>query len=199
MTHPIRDDVFELFEQLLIPSATVFRTIKLQPDKDRFENDAEHGYLLATLGCALASRMKLNLDLGKVSQYALVHDLVEVFAGDTSIWASAEAHLTKPKREADALAVIQQRFGYKFGWIDENIKVYEAQSDPESCYVYALDKIIPYIVMAAVDHQPFPPDMAVYKQKMVMARNKVASYPPLLSLFDAIDEDYRRRPHFLAM
>jgi len=83
MNSELRNNVFELFAGLLIPSAKTFRSIKLQPELDRFENDAEHGFLLAVLACALAERMELKLDLGKVSQYALVHDLVEAVADMT--------------------------------------------------------------------------------------------------------------------
>lgn len=93
------DDTLTLMAQLLIPSATVFRTTKVQPELDRFENDAEHSFLLATLGCAIAQQMSPHLDLGKVSQYALVHDLVEAYAGDTTIWASTEEHASKAERE----------------------------------------------------------------------------------------------------
>lgn len=190
------EDTISLLANLLIPSATVFRTTKVQPQLDRFENDAEHGFLLATLGCAIAQQMSPQLDLGKISQYALVHDLVEAYAGDTTIWASAEAHASKDKREEEALELIEERFGERFPWIDQTIKKYELFDEPESCFVYALDKIIPYIVMAAVDHQPFPPHKELYEEKMAVARKKIARYPELLDLFEDLDADYKKRPHF---
>jgi len=190
------EDSIGLLANLLIPSATVFRTTKLQPELDRYENDAEHGFLLATLGCAIAQQMSPDLDLGKVSQYALVHDLVEAYAGDTTIWASAEAHASKAEREEEALTLIEKRFGKRFPWIDQTIKKYELFDETESCFVYALDKIIPYIVMAAVDHQPFPPHRELYEEKMAVARKKITRYPELLELFEDLDADYKRRPHF---
>jgi 5'-deoxynucleotidase YfbR-like HD superfamily hydrolase len=189
-------DALSLTADLLIPAATVFRTTKVQPGLDRFENDAEHSFLLATLGCAIAQQMDSILDLGKVSQYALVHDLVEVYAGDTTIWASAEEHAGKAEREEKALQLIEERFGKRFPWIDQTIKKYELFDEPESCFVYALDKIIPYIVMAAVDHQPFPPDKELYEEKMAIARKKIDRYPKLLELFEDLDADYKTRPHF---
>jgi len=190
------EDTISLLANLLIPSATVFRTTKVQPELDRFENDAEHGFLLATLGCAIAQQMGPQLNLGKISQYALVHDLVEAYAGDTTIWAPAEAHATKEKREEEALELIEERFGERFPWIDQTIKKYELFDEPESCFVYALDKIIPYIVMAAVDHQPFPPHKDLYEEKMAVARKKIARYPELMDLFEDLDADYKKRPHF---
>ena len=191
-------DTLNLMAQLLIPSALVFRTTKVQPELDRFENDAEHGFLLATLGCAIAEQMSPHLDLGKVSQYALVHDLVEAYAGDTTIWASAEEHESKIEREEQALKLIEERFGNRFPWVHETIKKYERFDEPESCFVYALDKIIPYVVMGAVDHQPFPPHRELYEEKMNIARKKIARYPELLTLFEDLDADYKTRPHFFA-
>lgn len=140
--------------------------------------------------------MNPYLDLGKVSQYALVHDLVEAYAGDTTIWASVEEHASKAEREEEALRLIEERFGRRFPWIDQTIKKYELFDEPESCFVYALDKIIPYIVVAAVDHQPFPPHEELYEEKMGVARKKIARYPELLGLFEDLDADYKKRPHF---
>jgi 5'-deoxynucleotidase YfbR-like HD superfamily hydrolase len=174
----------------------VFRTIKLEPDSDRFENDAEHSFLLATLGCAIAQTLDPALDLGKVSQYALVHDLVEVYAGDTTIWASDDMHASKAEREEQAMRTIHDRFGSTFPWAGDTIMAYEKFEDPESCFVYALDKIIPYVVMLAVDHQPVAHNLAVYEEKMSVARRKVAKYPALLDLFEAMDAEYKRRGHF---
>jgi 5'-deoxynucleotidase YfbR-like HD superfamily hydrolase len=192
------NDTLNLMAQLLIPSALVFRTTKVQPELDRFENDAEHGFLLATLGCAVAQQMNPQLDLGKISQYALVHDLVEAYAGDTTIWASAEEHESKIEREEQALKLIEERFGNRFPWVHETIKKYELFDEPESCFVYALDKIIPYVVMGAVDHQPFPPHKELYEEKMAIARKKIARYPELLELFKDLDADYQKRSHFFA-
>lgn len=194
----LTNEVISLFSELLVPAATTFRTIKLQPDLDRFENDAEHSFLLATLGCALAQQLNTALDLGKISQYALVHDLVEVYAGDTSVWDSTEKHASKAEREARALDTILQRFGASFPWIAQTIHAYERMDEPESCFVYALDKIIPYVVMAAVDHQPFTPNREVYEDKMSIARKKISRYPVLLELFEGLDTDYKNRPHFFA-
>lgn len=192
------EDTLDVMTRLLLPVVTVFRTTKVQPQLDRFENDGEHSFLLATLGCAIAQQMSPSLDIGKISQYALVHDLVEAYAGDTSIWASAEDHASKAAREEEALKLIEKRFGKRFPWLHETIKKYELFDEPESCFVYALDKIIPYIVMAAVDHQPFPPHKELYEEKMEIARKKIARYPELLDLFEDLYEDTKKRPHFFA-
>ena len=50
--------------------------------------------------------------------------------------------------------------------------------------------------MAAVDHQPFPPHEELYEEKMGIARRKIVQYPESLDLFEDLDADYKRRPHF---
>lgn len=52
------------------------------PQRDRQENDVEHSYLLAMLAWQLAEILAPQLSKEKVIKYALVHDLVEVYAGD---------------------------------------------------------------------------------------------------------------------
>ncbi len=52
------------------------------------ENDAEHSYQLAMLSWYIISAENLKLDKNLVIKYALVHDLVEVYAGDTYFYRS---------------------------------------------------------------------------------------------------------------
>lgn len=112
------------------------------PGSDRKENDAEHSFQLALVAWYIIDKKQLQLDVGKVLKYSLVHDLVEVYAGDTlpfdtkSIWVR-----TKHEREQEALQKIKQWF------LDvslrQRIEAYEKRADEEARFVYALDKIIP--------------------------------------------------------
>jgi 5'-deoxynucleotidase YfbR-like HD superfamily hydrolase len=78
-------------------------------DRDPFalhnrENDVEHMYGLALMVWRVIEENNLPLDSAKAKDYALVHDLVEVYAGDTpNFTASAEFAADKEKREAAAL------------------------------------------------------------------------------------------------
>src|SRR5690606_23550083 len=49
----------------------------------RFENDAEHSWHLAMMAIILHNRATQDIDLFKVIKLLLVHDLVEIDAGDT--------------------------------------------------------------------------------------------------------------------
>lgn len=109
--------------------------------EERRENDAEHCYQLALLSWYIISHHKLDLNIEKVFQYALAHDLVEAYAGDTDAFDEKMVAL-KYKKEEEALVQLRSDFP-DFTDLHEAIHNYELREDPESRFVYALDKILP--------------------------------------------------------
>lgn len=108
-----------------------------------YESDTDHTVMLSLLACSLA-RYDQRLDVGKVAQYALVHDLVEVYAGDVqTIQLDTIDFARKAADEAKALAQLDNEFGKTFPWLIETITAYEALADPESRFVKTLDKCMP--------------------------------------------------------
>lgn len=193
---PTTNDLVEVMNDLLVPFTAIERTIRLEAGRQRMENDAEHSFVLATLGCALAAEVDPKLDLGKVAQYGLVHDLVEVFAGDTTIWAADEVHATKPAREAAALDEIRRRYDASLPWFSQTIARYERLDEPESCFVYALDKVLPHLAVITADHQPIRQPWEIYLAKEEVNRRKITdSYPALLVYFNDLCQLYAKRPH----
>ena len=110
------------------------------------ENDAEHSYSLAMMSWYIISTAKLDLDLQKSIQYLLAHDLVEVYAGDTHAFGSSPQKASKILREDLALRMLGQEYP-EFPILTELIHSYESRNDPESKFVYALDKIMPTIMI----------------------------------------------------
>ncbi len=134
--------VEDLIRGLVLPMYSLERVMPILFRADwRMENDAEHSWSVAMLSCALAPEIDHSLDVGLIAQYATVHDLVEVFAGDTSIFADEEHRISKKDREKVALERIREVYGH-FPWIGETIERYEQKSDGESKFVYAVDKLI---------------------------------------------------------
>lgn len=110
--------------------------------EDRYENDLEHSGQLALVCWYVAQSQKLNLDTDKLVKYAMIHDLVEAYAGDTYIFADADHLATKAAREEDAMHTLQQNFP-EFGDLHELLHEYELRQTPESIFVYAMDKLLP--------------------------------------------------------
>lgn len=108
------------------------------------ESDTDHTVMLGLAACALAQEVG-GLDVGAVAQYALVHDLVEAYAGDmpTLRALSAEQKAEKKAREHAAFERIMREFGLDLPWIDQTIAEYERQQVPEARFVRAVDKLMP--------------------------------------------------------
>lgn len=78
---------------------------------DRMENDSEHSYNLAMLAWYIADAEALDMDKDLILRYALVHDIAEVYAGDTYIYSTDEALLeSKSERERAALLRLEGEF-----------------------------------------------------------------------------------------
>lgn len=61
-------------------------------NSDRPENDAEHSWHLAMMTIVLAEHSDKPIDVLKVLKMVLIHDLVEIDAGDTFIYDSTKSH-----------------------------------------------------------------------------------------------------------
>src|SRR3990167_9338648 len=102
-------------------------------DGVRHETDTDHTVMLGILACAFADVMEPTLDLGTVAQYALVHDFVEVYAGDVkTIVVNHEELNNKEDRERAALSRIKKEFGDIYPWISRTIEEYESLALPEA-------------------------------------------------------------------
>lgn len=115
-------------------------------DESRKENSAEHSWHLAVMAVLLAEHAaEPELDLARVVKMVLVHDLVEIDAGDTFVYDEAGAR-DKPARERAAADRI-------FGMLpaDQGAEVrrlwdeFEARRTPEACYAAALDRLQPLL------------------------------------------------------
>ena len=143
--HPLLDAVIDLGRLSLtfglVPRGT-FHADGVTP-----ESDTTHTTMLGLIGCALAPLVRADLDVGRVAQFALVHDLVEAYAGDTRTLRQpdAAARAAKMARERAAQVRIQGEFAYRLPWLPQLIAEYEAQDTAEARYVRALDKLLPKI------------------------------------------------------
>lgn len=147
MNYPSMDRLAEL-QQMIADFAKVKRAVPLADANDA-ENDVEHSYSLAITCWFLHDKIAPNLDIGKILQYSLSHDIVELHAGDTYPWDHA-AVATKYDREKAALRQIEQDWP-DFPGITEFAEGYAEKIDEEAVYVYAVDKLLPVIMIELAD------------------------------------------------
>ncbi len=115
-------------------------------DGSRRENDAEHSWHLAMLAMLFEEYSAEKVCMEKVLKIALVHDLVEVYAGDTFAYDS-KGNEDKLDREIEAANRL-------FGMLDPvqgaEIRAlwdeFEAKETPESKYANAMDRIQPLML-----------------------------------------------------
>jgi len=93
-------------------------------NSNRPENDAEHSWHLAMMTIVLAEHSDTPIDVLKVIKMVLIHDIVEIDAGDTFIYDTQNSHTNTdnermaakrifgllPKEQADELIAIWEEF-----------------------------------------------------------------------------------------
>lgn len=111
-------------------------------DGMRPESDTDHTVMLSVCACALAEQLyKDSLNLGKVAQFSIVHDLVEAYADDTDTFGiSEQGQKDKEEREHNALLKIKSQFDTVFPWISRTIEEYETLNTSEARFVKTVDK-----------------------------------------------------------
>ncbi|MEM7273407.1 MAG: HD domain-containing protein [Actinomycetota bacterium] len=126
---------------------TVLRRSRIV-DGSRYENTAEHSWHLAMTALVLAPHADRDVDLVRAVEILLVHDIVEVDAGDTYIYDDA-GRIDKEQREQAAaerlfgLLPVAEGARLRALW-DE----YEDRSTPTARFAYAVDRLQPLLLNA---------------------------------------------------
>jgi len=123
---------------------TVLRRTVLT-DRSRNENSAEHSWHLAMMAILLAEHAVAPIDLKKVLEMLLVHDLVEIDAGDTFCY-DTEANRDKEERERLAAERIFGLLPEDQSWrLHELWQEFEARQTVDARFANALDRMQPML------------------------------------------------------
>lgn len=141
MSRLSHSDTDKLLRDIVLPFQEIKRTHRLPVGRRRWENDAEHSWSVAFLACSIAHKIDTSLNIGRVSQIAIAHDVVEVYAGDTPFLAHESVQTSKNDREAEAMKRIAKEFSH-FTWIVDTVQEYERRETNEAKFVCAVDKYI---------------------------------------------------------
>ena len=114
-------------------------------DGSRRENTAEHSWHIAVMGLILSEHAAAPVDQARVLELLLVHDLVEIDAGDTFAYDSV-GEQTKAAREQ---AAAERIFGLLPAPQAERLRAawdeYEASETPEARFALSLDRLMPML------------------------------------------------------
>ena len=117
----------------------------LLADGSRTENTAEHSWHIAILSAVLQEYSNDSVNLQHVSLMLLIHDIVEIDAGDTYAYDSV-GYEDKEEREHQAAERIfsllpnDQYERFKSLWLE-----FEEMKTPESCFANAADRLMPLL------------------------------------------------------
>lgn len=187
----------ERFMQLLHAVQRVKRFAR-RPGETTPTTTAEHTFELALTCWYIAHTAGLSLDQEKILKYALAHDLIEAYAGDTPAYDTA-GQADKAAREQAAVTRIAAEFP-EFPELITVIHAYEAKSDEEARFVYATDKLVDPLNTSMEEglthwkeHGVTYQDMRTYKDA------KIAKHSTIARLWTALTEKIeRRRSHYFA-
>jgi putative hydrolase of HD superfamily len=114
-------------------------------DGSRHENSAEHSWHVALAALVLAPQANEAIDVGRVVKMLLIHDIVEIDAGDTFAY-DATRRLDQAAREA---AAAQRLFGLMPAGQQAEMAAlweeFEARATPEAKFAHAVDRLIPVL------------------------------------------------------
>lgn len=123
----------------------------LLTDGSRRENSAEHSWHLALEAMVLVEYSPVPVDLPRVLRMLIVHDIVEIDAGDTFAYDTA-GNATKKDREqrgADRIfGLLPSEMGKDLRGLWEE---FEAQVTPDACFANAVDRVGPFLQNTATN------------------------------------------------
>lgn len=112
----------------------------------RQENDAEHSWHLALMAFLLEEHSNAPVDITRVIKMVLIHDLVEVYAGDTYAYDAA-ANASKRQREEEAadriFGMLPEDQGKMLRQLWEEFETYETA---EARFAHVMDNFQPMIL-----------------------------------------------------
>lgn len=112
-------------------------------DGSRMENSAEHSWHIALYALVLAEHSETDLDTGRILKMLLLHDLVEIDAGDAPVFGDHDAEALAARESAAADRIFgllpeDQAQAFRALW-DE----FEANETPEAQFAKSIDRMQP--------------------------------------------------------
>ena len=159
---------------------TVFRRSYLAADPSRRENDAEHMWHISLMALVLREYCPLEIDINRVMHLLLVHDVVEIDAGDVSVYLRQNDRELKEKEASAARRI----FGLlPAGQSSEILAVwneFEAGQTPEARYARAIDRLMPLVLNYYTRGKTWQDVGVTYEQVIAVNRKIIEEVSPQL-------------------
>jgi putative hydrolases of HD superfamily len=111
---------------------------------DRYENSAEHSWQICLAAISFAPQVLQEMDVSRVIEMLLVHDIPEIDVGDTIVYAGKSVD-----DEANEMAAAKRLFGVLGNEVGEKLftrwEEFEAGTTLEARYARAIDRLLPVL------------------------------------------------------
>ncbi|MFT4081052.1 MAG: HD domain-containing protein [Nocardioides sp.] len=114
--------------------------------EERRENDAEHSWHLALMVIVLAEYAEEPIDVGRTIQLVVIHDLIEIYAGDSPVYDPAAVRTQAVREAAAADRLFTQLPEDQAAQLRAMWEEYEAGTTPEARFGRALDRVEPMLL-----------------------------------------------------
>lgn len=114
-------------------------------DGSRRENDAEHSWHIAVMTLLFSEYAKEPVDIARAAKMCVVHDLVEIYAGDTFAY-DLKANEGKEEREAAAADKLFAQLPAEQGAEIRSLwEEFDAMETPDAKYASCMDRLQPFL------------------------------------------------------
>ncbi len=166
-------------------------------DRSRRETDAEHSWHIAMMAMVLAEYAPGPVDVTRVIKMLLVHDLVEIDAGDVFVYDTA----TRAAQEAREQQAADRIFGLLPPGQGAELKAlwheFEGKGSPEALFAHAVDRLQPILHNAMTEGGTWVEHAVTADRVEEMARRIEPGAPALAELVRGLIREAVARDHLL--
>ena len=120
-------------------------------DKSRRENDAEHSWHIATMAMLFEEYAKEPVNVPRAVEMCVVHDLIEIYAGDTFAY-DVKANEGKAEREKEAADKLFSQLPQEQGKMIRSLwEEFDAMETPDAKYAACMDRLQPFMHNSLTD------------------------------------------------
>ena len=120
-------------------------------DKSRRENDAEHSWHIATMAILFEEYAKEPVNVPRAVEMCVVHDLIEIYAGDTFAY-DVKANEGKAEREKEAADKLFSQLPQEQGKMIRSLwEEFDAMETPDAKYAACMDRLQPFMHNSLTD------------------------------------------------
>jgi putative hydrolase of HD superfamily len=183
------------FMQVTERMKSIYRTVQIST-LDRGESDAEHSWHMALFLMLLENDLPQDIDKLKLYKILLIHDLVEVYAGDTAVYDDV-GRKDKVEREAKAAEKL-------FGQLPDDLKKeffdlfneFEEMKTVEAKIAKAIDKLHPLLQNLSSEGTDYKKFGAMFEDEKNRIEKYVEFNETLKQISEFLLEEANKKSYF---